>query len=112
MLSKAKIKLINQLAQKKYRQQTGLFIAEGHKTVGDMMEYFTPEYLYYTSDYKGNTVAEVVPALYLYINKNAIEETLGESDFTNSLFSDFNLDDNPVVFLFTFKDDISKYVIK
>lgn len=53
MLSKAKIKLISQLAQKKYRQQTGLFIAEGHKTVGDMMEYFTPEYLYYTSDYKG-----------------------------------------------------------
>ena len=57
MLSKAKVKLINQLAQKKYRQQTGLFIAEGHKTVGDMMDYFTPEYLYYTSDYKGSTVA-------------------------------------------------------
>ena len=57
MLSKAKIKLINQLAQKKYRQQTGLFIAEGHKTVGDMMEYFTPEYLYYTSDYKGVRIA-------------------------------------------------------
>lgn len=57
MLSKAKIKLINQLAQKKYRNQTGLFIAEGHKTVEDMMEYFTPEYLYYTSDYKGSAVA-------------------------------------------------------
>lgn len=51
MLSKAKIKLINQLAQKKYRQQTGLFIAEGYKTVGDMMSYFSCEYLYYTSDY-------------------------------------------------------------
>lgn len=57
MLSKAKIKLINQLAQKKYRNQTGLFIAEGHKTVGDMMEYFTPEYLYYTSDYNGKKSA-------------------------------------------------------
>ena len=57
MLSKAKIKLINQLAQKKHRNQTGLFIAEGYKTVGDMMEYFTPEFLYYTSDYKGNTTA-------------------------------------------------------
>lgn len=54
MLSKAKIKLINQLSQKKYRQQTGLFIAEGHKTVEDMMGYFTTEYLYYTSDYSGN----------------------------------------------------------
>lgn len=57
MLSKAKIKLINQLAQKKYRNQTGLFIAEGHKTVSDMMEYFTPEYLYYTSDYNGKKSA-------------------------------------------------------
>ena len=57
MLSKAKIKLINQLAQKKYRNQTGLFIVEGHKTVGDMMEYFTPEYLYYTSDYNGKKSA-------------------------------------------------------
>lgn len=57
MLSKAKIKLINQLAQKKYRNQTGLFIVEGHKTVGDMMEYFTPEYLYYTSDYSGKKSA-------------------------------------------------------
>ena len=57
MLSKAKIKLINQLSQKKYRNQTGLFIAEGHKTVGDMMEYFTPEYLYYTSDYNGKKTA-------------------------------------------------------
>lgn len=54
MLSKAKIKLINQLSQKKYRQQTGLFIAEGHKTVEDMMGYFITEYLYYTSDYSGN----------------------------------------------------------
>lgn len=54
MLSKAKIKLINQLSQKKYRQQAGLFIAEGHKTVEDMMGYFTTEYLYYTSDYSGN----------------------------------------------------------
>ena len=62
--------------------------------------------------YKGNTIAEVVPALYLYINKNAIEETLGETDFTKNLFRDFKLDDNPIVFLFTFKDDISKYVIK
>ena len=57
MLSMAKIKLINQLTQKKYRNQTGLFIAEGHKTVGDMMEYFTPEYLYYTSDYNGKKSA-------------------------------------------------------
>lgn len=58
MLSKAKIKLINQLSQKKYRQQYGLFIAEGHKTVGDMMGYFNCELLYYTTEYSGNKSAK------------------------------------------------------
>lgn len=92
-----------------------LYSHKDKKTYSIYYEFNNPLYIYLQKPmtlYKGNTVAEVVPALYLYINKNAIEETLGESDFTNSLFSDFNLDDNPVVFLFTFKDDISKYVIK
>ncbi len=37
MLSKAKIKWINSLEQKKFRQQYGLFLAEGHKLVGDLL---------------------------------------------------------------------------
>ena len=76
MLSKAKIKLINQLAQKKYRQQTGLFIAEGHKTVGDMMEYFMPECLFYTSEYKGpKSAAESCEVTYDELKKISRLET-------------------------------------
>ena len=76
MLSKAKIKLINQLAQKKYRVQTGLFIAEGHKTVGDMMKYFSCEYLYYTNDYNGErTATEVCEVSYEELKKISRLET-------------------------------------
>ncbi len=37
-LTAAKRKLIRSLAQKKYRQQTGLFVAEGIKTVQDLLK--------------------------------------------------------------------------
>lgn len=37
MLSKARIKLIRSLEQKKYRRQEGLFAAEGHKLVGELL---------------------------------------------------------------------------
>jgi hypothetical protein len=92
-----------------------LYSHKDKKTYSIYYEFNNPLYIYLQKPmalYKGNTIAEVVPALYLYINKNAIEETLGETDFTKNLFRDFKLDDNPIVFLFTFKDDISKYVIE
>lgn len=38
MLSKAQIKLIKSLEQKKFRKETGLFVAEGGKTVGDLVD--------------------------------------------------------------------------
>ena len=37
MLSKARIKLIHSLEQKKFRRQEGLFVAEGHKLVGELL---------------------------------------------------------------------------
>ena len=37
MLSKATIKLIHSLEQKKYRRLEGAFVVEGHKSVGDML---------------------------------------------------------------------------
>ena len=37
MLSKARIKLIHSLELKKYRRQEGLFVAEGHKLVGELL---------------------------------------------------------------------------
>ena len=41
MLSKAKIKLIQSLDQKKKRREERLFVAEGPKVVGDLLPYFT-----------------------------------------------------------------------
>ncbi|MDR2231737.1 MAG: RNA methyltransferase [Tannerella sp.] len=45
MLSKAKIKLIRQLEIKKYRDEYKLFVAEGNKTVADMIPFFDCELL-------------------------------------------------------------------
>ncbi|MBR5813558.1 MAG: RNA methyltransferase [Bacteroidaceae bacterium] len=38
MLSKATLKLISSLEQKKFRKESGLFVAEGGKCVGDLIE--------------------------------------------------------------------------
>jgi RNA methyltransferase, TrmH family len=48
MLSKSKIKLITSLAHKKYRDETGLFVAEGVKLISDLTNVFHCEWLVYT----------------------------------------------------------------
>jgi TrmH family RNA methyltransferase len=48
MLSKSKIKLITSLAHKKYRDETGLFVAEGVKLISDLSTAFHCEWLLYT----------------------------------------------------------------
>lgn len=45
MLPKNKIKLINSLSLKKYRDKSGLFVAEGIKLVNDLLPYFKCEIL-------------------------------------------------------------------
>lgn len=51
MISKAQQKLIRSLEQKKYRQREGLFVAEGPKVVGDLMNAgFEPVLLLRTPD--------------------------------------------------------------
>lgn len=50
MLSKARIKQIHSLEQKKYRRQEGLFVAEGHKLVGELLTAgHRPVYLCHTA---------------------------------------------------------------
>ena len=45
MLSKNKIKWIRSLEHKKFRNETGCFLAEGNKLVADMLPYFECEFL-------------------------------------------------------------------
>lgn len=52
MISKNQIKYVHQLELKKFRKQEGLFIAEGHKVVGDLLKAgFTPRQLFATFDW-------------------------------------------------------------
>ena len=45
MLSKNQIKFIKSLSQKKYRDESGCFLAEGNKLVADLLPYFDCELL-------------------------------------------------------------------
>lgn len=72
MISKAKIKLIRSLERKKARADTGLFIAEGHKTIEELLPAFrctflaaTPDWLAAKTDITQNLIrqgADVQPA--------------------------------------------------
>ena len=66
MISKNKIKLINSLDQKKFRDETGLFVAEGTKLVLDLMSVFrctllaaTPEWLKENTKVNADEIMEV-----------------------------------------------------
>lgn len=50
MISKNQIKYIHQFELKKFRKQEGLFIAEGHKVVGDLLKAgYTPKQIFATA---------------------------------------------------------------
>ena len=51
MLSKATIKRIRALEQKKFRRQTGLFVAEGPKVVGDLLATMSARELFATAEW-------------------------------------------------------------
>ena len=53
MISKAKQKFIKSLQQKKQRREQGLFVAEGPKVVGDLMDHITPKLIVATADWIG-----------------------------------------------------------
>ena len=74
MISKNQIKYVHQLELKKFRKQEGLFIAEGHKVVGDLLhEGFMPRQIFATQEWiKDN------PSLLPIINSKLIEVNLEE----------------------------------
>ena len=52
MISKNQIKYVHQLELKKFRKQEGLFIAEGHKVVGDLLRAgFKPRQIFAVQDW-------------------------------------------------------------
>lgn len=57
ILSKAKIKWVHQLSQKKFRKTEGLFVAEGDKMVKDLLDHFVCRALFYTDQYDGKLTA-------------------------------------------------------
>lgn len=65
MISKNRIKYVHSLEMKKYRKKEGVFVAEGHKLVGDLLESgsFACKYLMATDEW-------------LEQNKNLLEESL------------------------------------
>ena len=62
MISKNQIKYVHQLELKKFRKQEGLFIAEGHKVVGDLLAAgFRPTQLFATAEWlAGNQMANAI----------------------------------------------------
>ena len=52
MISKNQLKYIRQLEQKKYRRREGLFVAEGTKVVGDLLQRYRPEAVFATADWQ------------------------------------------------------------
>ena len=52
MISKKQLKYIRQLEQKKYRRREGLFVAEGTKVVGDLLQRYRPEAVFATTDWQ------------------------------------------------------------
>ena len=60
-ISKAKIKLIHSLDSKKGRRESGLFIAEGPKVVGDLLELMTARLIIATADgWKPTTTVSMI----------------------------------------------------
>lgn len=61
MLSKSQIKTITSLKQKKYRLQQGLFVAEGVKTINELLaSQFSLQQLYTTNSFKIDANLETV----------------------------------------------------
>lgn len=52
MISKNQLKYIRQLEQKKYRRRENLFVAEGTKVVGDLLQRYRPEAVFATSEWQ------------------------------------------------------------
>ena len=67
MLTKNKIKHINSLSVKKNRLNYGLFVAEGKKTIEDLLDNFLCEMLFYISNVENKQTA-IIDKINSHIN--------------------------------------------
>ena len=51
-ISKSQVKMVRSLQQKKFRDELGLFVAEGEKCVSELLKSFDPELLIVSTDYQ------------------------------------------------------------
>jgi rRNA methylases len=79
MLSNAKLKWIHSLEQKKFRQQHGLFTAEGNKLTADLLEILPCRLLIATEEWlashPGIKAGEIVPATKEMIHKASLQKS-------------------------------------
>ena len=76
MISKNQIKFVHQLELKKFRKQEGLFIAEGHKVVGDLLKAgYTPKQLFATAEWiAANPVAGAIEVTNNELTKLSLQQ--------------------------------------
>lgn len=98
MLSKNKIKYIRSLELKKNRKEEQVFVAEGHKLVGDLLGYFPCRLLIATSDWlKANravTADEVIEVTQEELSRASLQKTPKE---VLAVFAQPSYDLNPDV---------------
>lgn len=98
MLSKNKIKYIRSLELKKKRKEEQVFVAEGHKLVGDLLGYFPCRLLIATSDWlKANravTADEVIEVTQEELSRASLQKTPQE---VLAVFAQPSYDLNPDV---------------
>ncbi len=77
-ISKNRLKLIRSLNQKKYRDKNNLFLAEGPKLVGELLEVLPCDFLAATPDWleekKGVSANEIVSVSYEELKKGSLQQ--------------------------------------
>ena len=82
MISKAKIKFIKSLQLKKNRLRERLFIAEGHKVVGDLLTVMPAHTLVATEEWTATHEVPQTTALHIVSEDDAAERELAATSAT------------------------------
>ena len=76
-ISKAQVKLVRSLQQKKFRDETGLFVAEGEKCVEELRKGFEVEWVVVVESQKSKVESEGGNKRVLWATEKEIEQMSG-----------------------------------